>query len=325
MSEQNNINKQKKQPYLIICLGPTASGKGSLPDKIIKHMGLDKNHTKILIDDLVEKNPLYKSKISEFIEKSRKENKNNKTIINEFDDPSNNIIKLFKDAYNTARKKSDCNKGNTNTKNKTETCDEINDQKFKDAMANGENIVFETTGTSWPDWIFKEHNLQIFKHNYNIIMGWSVVEICELLKRNKSRAKESIENFLKNQTTNPPRLPNIRKDAYDSSLKRIIEVFENIDTDEKTKVCNEKKSEECVTIKLLVFDNNENNSKLLFESSEGIGHKKDVLEKGYKVENFNGCNSGQKAGGKYKNRKKSKRKTKKRSNRKRYRKSTIKK
>ena len=34
------------------------------------------------------------------------------------------------------------------------TCDDINDEKLKNAFKNGKNVVFETTGM-YPSWLFK--------------------------------------------------------------------------------------------------------------------------------------------------------------------------
>ena len=48
-------------PYLLFVFGPTASGKGSLPGKVIEYLKLPNNEAnppvKLLIDELVEHNP----------------------------------------------------------------------------------------------------------------------------------------------------------------------------------------------------------------------------------------------------------------------------
>ena len=65
----NSINNNKDRPYFIIDIGPTASGKGSIPGKLIEKFNLDTNYSSILIDDLVESNPYYKKTISDYLEK----------------------------------------------------------------------------------------------------------------------------------------------------------------------------------------------------------------------------------------------------------------
>ena len=50
-------------PILLIVLGPTGSGKGSLPKKVSNYLGLNdrlEHSVKILIDDLVEEQENYK-------------------------------------------------------------------------------------------------------------------------------------------------------------------------------------------------------------------------------------------------------------------------
>ena len=89
-------------PYLIVVAGPTASGKGSLPHKVINHLKFKKqNFTSILIDDLVEKNPYYIKKVASHFKKSKKI----KDIIHDFEHPNKTILNKFNDYYFNARKK----------------------------------------------------------------------------------------------------------------------------------------------------------------------------------------------------------------------------
>lgn len=50
--------------------------------------------------------------------------------------------------------------------------------------------------------------------------------MCELLERNVVRAKKNVEQFLKSASNPPPRLPDIRIDAYSHDLKQIIQTFQ---------------------------------------------------------------------------------------------------
>ena len=65
---------EKDKPYLIIVLGPTASGKGSLPDKVLKYLNMSNTEYKsILIDDLIVKSPHYKKLVAEYIKELKQE------------------------------------------------------------------------------------------------------------------------------------------------------------------------------------------------------------------------------------------------------------
>ena len=91
--------------------------------------------------------------------------------------------------------------------------------------------------------------------------------MCELLKRNKTRAETSVSTFLDNpQENTPPRLPDIRPDAYKVDLQKIIDTF-------KTQV---KRQTSCRKdcIRLLVFDNNTRNSVLLYDNQGEVTEKK---------------------------------------------------
>ena len=49
-------------PYIIVTLGPTGSGKTSMINAVISYLRLDVNYNQFLIDDLVENNDTYRKK-----------------------------------------------------------------------------------------------------------------------------------------------------------------------------------------------------------------------------------------------------------------------
>ena len=246
------------QRDLIIVGGRTGSGKGSLPGKVIGRLGLSSSYVSIIIDDLVESNPYYKVKVSAIINKLKGEEPN---PVQAFLNPSPELQKEMGTAYFNAREKVDCDTGElcTNEHTDCDTCDTKNDENMTKAFDNGQNIVFETTMTYVPSWIMEVFEKQIAEKQYKIIISYSVVDLCELLKRNKSRAVKSLEVFLVDPTKNPPRLPDIREDEYKETLLDIIEVFKNL---------NKNPMIESNRVRLLLFDNNTNNSKVLYDNHD---------------------------------------------------------
>jgi hypothetical protein len=252
-------------PYLIITSGPTGSGKGVLPNKIVKYLNLNfKPQVKILIDDIVERQDSYKEKIINIKDDYCKKDDNKlcdnleKKIIN----PDDTIINKFSKAYFETRKSKGCDY------KEDKTCDNINDENLTNAFSEGQNIIFETTGTYYPSWIFK-YNINFIKEfDYEIIMAWTIADWCELVKRNSNRAIESFEDFLIDKSNSAPRLPDIRSDNYKEQAKIINDVFYRIAYN-----CGKSyKKEFCkIPIRLIVVDNSTRNNPqhILYDSEKG--------------------------------------------------------
>ena len=207
-------------PTFLIVLGPTGSGKSVLPQKVSKYLGMskmfnNKKTVKILIDDLVEQSPYYKQFVLKDITSYKTKAERNKSFIN----PSQQKLKAYDKAYFTARSAKPCKI------NASDTCNEINDKLLEKSLKKGVNIVFESTGSSFPEWIFKHYLGELNNKKYNVIFAWAVVDLCELLERNKLRALKSVLEFMKDQTKPAPRLPNITYNKYVGLLKEIIETF----------------------------------------------------------------------------------------------------
>jgi hypothetical protein len=249
-------------PYLIITAGPTGSGKGSLPDKIIKYLNLNKNErVNILIDDIVENQENYKKEIKKIINKYCIDIELCKNLKDKINNPDDEILKNFNDIYFNTRKNKGCN-------NTDKTCDNINDEKLENAFKNGKNIIFETTGTYYPSWIFKYNMEKLNEWKYEVIMAWTIADWCELVKRNSSRAIESFEKFIKDNDSPGPRLPDIRSDNYKRSAKIINDVFYRIAFNcGKTFKIDFCKKE----IRLIVVDNRtkNNTNNILYDSFKG--------------------------------------------------------
>ena len=256
-------------PTLIITCGPTASGKSSLPEKVQNLLNIQGgNFESFLIDDLVEQNPYYKKKVKEYIENERQKNgKTKEQIVEMFLKPTPKMIQDFNYYYAEARKTTNCETGADLRFDWGKSCDILNDLNLTQAFNSGKNIAFESRGVTWPQWFFDLFQCQLKHHKYTIIVAWTVVDMCELLERNKTRAETSVSTFLDNPEKNlPPRLPDIRPDAYKVDLQKIIDTF-------KTQV---KRQTSCRKdcIRLLVFDNNTRNSVLLYDNQGEVTEKK---------------------------------------------------
>ena len=249
-------------PYLIITAGPTGSGKGSLPIKIITYLNLNENdRVNILIDDLVESQETYKKRIKDIINDYCQENKLCNRLKYKIKNPDNEILNKFSDAYFNIRKNKGCN-------NTLKSCDDINSEKLKKAFTEGENIIFETTGKYYPSWIFKYNMEMLNKWKYQVIMAWTIADWCELVKRNKSRAILSFEKFIEDENSPGPRLPDVRPDNYKRLAKIINDVFYRIAFN-----CGKTfKIEFCkIEIRLIVVDNRtrDNPNNILYDSFKG--------------------------------------------------------
>jgi hypothetical protein len=259
---KNSKDDKNINPYLIITAGPTGSGKGSLPDKIIKYLNLNKNEkVNILIDEIVESQNNYKEEIKKLINNYCSKFELCESLKNKIKNPDDKILDNFNYIYFKTRKSKGCN--NTN-----KTCDDINDEKLKNAFKNGKNVVFETTGTYYPSWLFKYNMKELNKGKYKVIMAWTIADWCELIKRNVSRAVESFKEFIKDDNNSAPRLPDIRSENYKKLAKIINNVFYRIAFN-----CGKTfKIEFCkIQIRLIVVDNRtkNNTNNILYDSFKG--------------------------------------------------------
>ena len=256
-----DIQTQTEKPYFIITAGPTASGKGSLKKKIISHLNAqdiitDSNTNELSIDEYIEKNPYFIQEIDKYFKlhfKSKKEI----DIQNEFNYPSSKTIIFFNKLYWKARRETNCNTGSfINLKKKEHgSCGELFANKLNENLKNKKNIIFETQGITFPFWIFKKYPNDLI--NYNIIIAWSVVDICELYKRNKSRAYNKYRLFIDN-FQEVPRMPDIRHKNYKRNLINIIETFK--------KLLEYYGPRALSKIRLLVFDNMTKTNINIFDS-----------------------------------------------------------
>ena len=106
--------------------------------------------------------------------------------------------------------------------------DDVFDTRIKQSILEGKNIVFETQGVHPVDTVtWMKEMIKLSSYDYKIIMAYSLVEYCELIKRNQTRFGSSVTAVLKNTQQQPaPRLPYVQ-DGEASSFKKTYTLIRN--------------------------------------------------------------------------------------------------
>lgn len=294
--------------FFIFTMGPTGSGKNSLHKKVIEYLGKEyekdideKSFVNLSIDDHIVKNPYYKAGVDQFLQlnnynpksisKSRSKSRSNsrsksksEESINLFSESSQETIDYFNKLYFETRENVDCLSGEICEK---KNCTSKNDIKKKyqicksfildimvDAIHQKQNIIYESTSNKISKWFFNYIFKELIEYNYNIIFCYSIVEFCELIRRNKSRAISHLEKYL---TTNEsaPRLPNIQENEFKKEIKSIINTFKN-------KILKLQKKQ---NVHIIIFDNNTRDNVVLFDSLIDSNLKAIESINGFNIEN----------------------------------------
>ncbi len=253
------------KPTLVITMGSTGSGKSKLAREMIDKLKLN-NPKFFLIDDYIENDMKYKQKIKKF-----SKNKNARSKLRK---PDKKTLKYFEKSYFSVRNNG-CKK---KLKKKTipkKKCVDLDEKgcnlllsiELNNAIIKKENIIFETKGEYYPKWLIKSINKC---NNYNIVIAGVKVSLNNLIKRNKNRAIEGLELFLKDTNKNPaPRLPDVSEKSLNNQKKLLNKTLKNI----ILKGCikgNKKDIDYCSKYsidRLLIFDNNKT-LKIIYDSDE---------------------------------------------------------
>ena len=270
-------------PYIIVTLGPTGSGKTTMINKTISSLGLDPNYNKFLVDDLVENNDKYKEKVFSITENIMRQCKSEHIFC--LDDkcekcdtskyylnPTPELLLKFNDAYREVRRGPNC------VKDSELNCDLFNDVGLRDAIENNKNIVFETTGLNIPNWLLSSppepQIARFINSKYTVIFAYSFVHFTELIQRNKKRLLESIVEFTEDRTKPGPRFPDIERNEFKKTVSKIketlLKLYDICVVTHDSKQCGTTKIE-----KLLLFDNNGLEMTLVFDSSRNAISKQD--------------------------------------------------
>lgn len=267
------------------------------------------NFVKILVDDLVENDVLYKKEVREIVDHVLVNCRGNNNlpvsiddpcVQNAFDNPDEILRGKFEKAYWRSRTGKSSNKllleplnneNYTHQQNPIQTFNSINDDNLKAALEQNKNIVLEYTGKTLPYWLF-EGEFKI-PHNYKVIFSYSLVNIPKLVTRNKKRAYMSMKHFYSNKTQKVPafRLPDVSQKVFTSLVAQMQQTLFDLYDAYQTK------DDKLRIDQILVFDNNKDTQKSesgfikIFDSEEGVLTKRQFKRRINKSINSNISNA----------------------------------
>ncbi len=249
-----------KKPSLIFTAGPTGSGKSSLVAKTLErlyHKKVTPKFKEFLIDDYVETSPTYKAKVDTIVKDFQCQNTRASGKC-DLIHPSKPLLLAFEKAYFQVRKLGPCHEKSH------QSCQSQYYTDIRESVEKQENIAIETTGKNIPKKWFRLFNLD----DYNLVFVYSIVSFTELVKRNKQRAKRGLQKYMKNHDQHAPRLP-------DLSISNFLKATNNINDSlitlrNKCLRIGKPNQELCGPINssgiLLIFDNDQKRSKLIYDS-----------------------------------------------------------
>lgn len=128
------------------------------------------------------------------------------------------------------------------------------------------HIVFEMTGTYYPKWLIDMAQ----KRGYRIVAAYSIVNFCDLVKRNTNRAVSAMRTYLNDTRINPaPRLPNVLDSEENNYYRNAVRTIKGILLDFVESCAAGKGTDFCGVDHVMVFDNNKFPMKLLFNLKSG--------------------------------------------------------
>ena len=198
-------------PYLIVTNGLTGSGKSGLVDKVIAHCGLNKGYNKYFIDDLIEGNAHYKASVDSLVKNMCGQKMELcGALRDKLLDPDEEIIKEFNKVYWETRRGRYCAGAGS--------CEEALNGLVDSAIKNKENMVFETTGTYYVEWLLAK----LPEETYSVYYAFTLVEFCDNLNRNKLRAVKSMREYVQDREKPAPRLPDITKSKFRADMQALF-------------------------------------------------------------------------------------------------------
>lgn len=221
-----------KHPFMVVGLGPQGAGKSGAERTIIAHL-LEQGNTKpgapvsLLIDDLVEKDQVYKDAIHKFLlDKGFSESSTEEDFETFLAGATEADSTFFAGLYQKSRYETGCGgpKG----------CSPTMRKMTADAFAEGRNGILESTGErGFPVFYFPMGEAQGFTFHASI----NTLQFCELKKRNEGRFIQSAVAFMKDQSNNAPRLPDLVK-LGETVDKITASIFEFMDSPEFEKLAS---------------------------------------------------------------------------------------
>lgn len=250
------------RPYLIITNGPTGSGKSSLGQKTIQHYDLDEKHRKFLIDDLVENNAHYKDAIDKIVKEECSRRKMCRRLAGKLNHPSTGWLRRWSDLYRKYRGMTGekwCDQGR-------HTCDESLEQKLVESIRVRENIVFETVGLYYLQWL-----IDLTGGQYDVYYAFTLLDGAENIRRNKSRANNQMSDFIRDRDNPAPRLPDVGEAYFYTVVRSVYSTLASL-----MLLKSEGSLPEVDNI--LVVDNSSGSSGVIYASDQGPSEKSGVLK-----------------------------------------------
>ena len=254
----NTVATKVTNRYVVITMGPTGAGKSKLPEAVAQQLDLRKGTLPhpLLVDDFVEGHPDYKRTVLNIL-MGMWEGKTEAQVEQLFNNPSARLLKEFGKAYYGVRTETEgCDPllavGN---------CDDANDTKLRLLLAQGKDVVVESTGEYVPDWVAEfvaKHKRADYQ--YQIVYAFTLVNFEELIKRNQQRAFKAAKEFLEDQTKPAPRFPDVGSGENGKFYGAVTKIRETI----KTLITHPSAHSQSYS-KLLLFDNNGKGMKLVGE------------------------------------------------------------
>lgn len=254
-----------KNPSIIFTSGPTGSGKSKSLNKTLELLYKSKKKPKFnsfLIDDYVENSSNYKENIKEILNKFNCETSSEECNL---DNPSLRLLKEFEKAYLEVRNQGPC------LPLSKKSCKDVYMNDIYKAIKKKKNILIETTGKKIPIEYLKVLLTLANFEEYNVIFVFSIVNFKKLIKRNKLRVKEKMDLFIKSKyKSSGPRLPNISPYKFKKKTKEIEKVLIKLRNtclrieNPSKKKCGKINKEG--NFNLIIFDNNQPLSKLIYDS-----------------------------------------------------------
>jgi hypothetical protein len=290
-------------PVFLIVGGSTGSGKSILGHEVIEY--LEKNpsnlpnvkysnieYKKLLIDDIVTNTTLFKESVKEYFKSTGLDEQTFITKVNNLDkDLVEQLEKLYKDARSSGCDIPDDFLLNPDirsliSKNVTggkTSCDTVNDGLILKYLKEKKNILFETTLTSSPDWLWKtwpsnwgENPYREYFKEYYVVIGITILDFCTLIERNKTRAISKYKTYNSGKDKDPPRLPDVRPEKFipliNSQKSVIIKLVKDfvLHLGEDAHGCYDKDGKNTNTcfkyIRILIYDNNNTSFEIVYDS-----------------------------------------------------------
>jgi len=219
-------------PYMIFVAGLTGSGKTTLLEKTVKYLKID-DYVKVILDECVEENQEYRKKVAKILNNMKK---NNFEI-------TEDTYTEFQKAYFDVR---------------TRYCDTMVDNIVVDNVRKRKNIIVETQGLGYHDYI------KFYGDRYKIVLAYSLVDFFKIIRRNEDRFMTQVKKFY--QGGRSPRLPDVRYDKggqFEQKFRGLRNTILRIMAEDCFNLKNRNFCGNHKLFKLLLFDNNGKEMKLV--------------------------------------------------------------